>query len=133
MRRVVLDTNIIISALLFGGNPRLILLKAINGEMRLGMSPDLLRELREVLLRKKFNLTEQFVEMTIYEIEGLCDMVFPVNKVKVIDKDPDDDKILECALEYKADIIISGDEHILNLVSFHGIPILTSSQYLEYD
>ncbi len=133
MRRIVLDTNVIISALLFGGNPRQILLKIINGEIRLGISPALLEKLREVLSRKKFNLTEQFVEMTLYEIEGLGDPVFPRKKIKLIDKDPEDNKVLECALEYKADMIISGDEHILGLGTFRGIPILTPAKYLDND
>lgn len=133
MRRIILDTNVIISALLFGGNPRRVFLKVMNGEIRLGMSPDLLGELQGVLSRKKFNLTEQFIEMILYEIKGVCDMVFPRRKIRLIEKDPDDNKVLECALEYKADVIISGDEHILGLVTFRGIPIHTPAQYLEND
>lgn len=130
MRRIVLDTNVIISALLFGGNPRRVLLKVISGEVRLGMSPDLMAELQGVLSRRKFNLSEEFVHAALNEINSLCDMVLPRRKINLIEEDPDDNKVLECALEYKAEVIVSGDGHILGLVSFRNIPILTPTQYL---
>jgi predicted nucleic acid-binding protein len=95
------------------------------------MSPAMLYELQGVLSRKKFGLTEQFVETVMNEIKGLCDMVFPRRRVSVIEKDPDDNMILECSLEYGANEIISGDEHLLALATFEGIPILTPAQYLE--
>lgn len=130
MRRIVLDTNVIISALLFGGNPRKVFLKAITGEIRVGISPDLLGELQGVLARKKFNLTEEFIEAVMDEINSLFDVVFPRQTIVLIEKDPDDNRVLECALEYKADAIISGDEH-LGLAVFQDIPILTPAQYLD--
>ncbi len=131
IRRIVVDTNVVVSALLFGGNPREVLLQAIRGEIGLGMSPAMLSELQGVLSRKKFGLAEQFVETVMNEVKGLSDMVFPRRSVSVIEKDADDNMILECALEYKAHAIISGDEHLLALAAFEGIPILTPAQYLE--
>jgi putative PIN family toxin of toxin-antitoxin system len=131
MRRIVVDTNVMVSALLFGGNPREVLLRAIRGEIGLGMSPAMLCELQGVLSRKWFGLVEQFVETVMNEVKGLSDMVFPRRRVSVIEKDPDDNMVLECALEYRADAIISGDEHLLALSAFEGIPILTPAQYLE--
>ncbi len=131
MRRIVVDTNVMVSALLFGGNPRDVLLQVIRGEIGLGMSPAMLYELQGVLSRKKFGLAEQFIETIMNEVKGLSDMVFPGRSVSVIEKDADDNMILECALEYKAYAIISGDEHLLALAAFEGIPILTPAQYLE--
>lgn len=131
MRRIVLDTNVIISALLFGGTPGEVFLKAITGEIRVGISPDLMGELQGVLARKKFNLTEEFIKTVMDEINSLFDVVFPRKKIVLIAKDPDDNRVLECALEYNADAIISGDEHILGLAVFQDIPILTPAQYLD--
>jgi putative PIN family toxin of toxin-antitoxin system len=131
MRRIVVDTNVMASALLFGGNPREVLLQAIRGEIGLGMSPAMLYELQGVLSRKKFGLAEQLVETVMNEVTGLSDMVFPRRSVSVIERDPDDNMVLECALEYRAQAIISGDEHLLALAAFENIPILTPAQYLE--
>ncbi len=131
MRRIVVDTNVMVSALLFGGNPREVLLQAIRGEIGLGMSPAMLYELQGVLSRKKFGLAEQLVETVMNEVTGLSDMVFPRRSVSVIERDPDDNMVLECALEYRAQAIISGDEHLLALAAFENIPILTPAQYLE--
>lgn len=131
MRRIVVDTNVMVSALLFGGNPREVLLQAIRGEIGLGMSPAMLYELQGVLSRKKFGLAEQLVETVMNEVTGLSDMVFPRKSVSVIERDPDDNMVLECALEYRAQAIISGDEHLLALAAFENIPILTPAQYLE--
>lgn len=131
MRRIVVDTNIMVSALLFGGNPREVLLQAIRGEIGLGMSPAMLYELQGVLSRKKSGLAEQLVETVMNEVKGLSDMVFPRRSVSVIEGDPDDNMVLECALEYRAQAIISGDEHLLVLAAFEDIPILTPAQYLK--
>ena len=131
MRRIVVDTNVMASALLFGGNPREVLLQAIRGEIGLGMSPAMFYELQGVLSRKKFGLAEQLVETVMNEVTGLSDMVFPRRSVSVIERDPDDNMVLECALEYRAQAIISGDEHLLALAAFENIPILTPAQYLE--
>ncbi len=131
MRRIVVDTNVMVSALLFGGNPREVLLQAIRGEIGLGMSPAMFYELQGVLSRKKFGLAEQLVETVMNEVTGLSDMVFPRRSVSVIERDPDDNMVLECALEYRAQAIISGDEHLLALAAFENIPILTPAQYLE--
>ena len=65
LRRIVVDTNVMASALLFGGNPREVLLQAIRGEIGLGMSPAMLYELQGVLSRKKFGLAEQLVKLNV--------------------------------------------------------------------
>jgi len=129
--RVVLDTNVLISAVLFNGPPRAILELVIGGSVYGSLSLAILDELRDVLERPKFRFSPEQALQVIEELHAVCDIVNPTIRVDVVTADPNDNIILECALESKADIIVSGDQHLLALTEFKGIQIVSPSDYLK--
>ncbi len=129
--RVVLDTNIYISAIIFGENPRTCLELARNKEFELFASREILVELA-VKLRLKFDWKEEDIHMAIEGILAFANLVSPKHSINIIKDDPKDNIILECALETKADYIISGDKkHLLSLDKFKNIPIITARTFLD--
>ena len=130
MTRVVLDTNVFISATLFKGIPGRLLELAISGSFRVVTSPTLLDELDEKL-RGKFRLPSDNADQVRTDLEEFCEVVSTVNRLAIIRDDPDDDRILECAVAGRADYIVSGDRHLLKLGSYDGIAILTVRQFMD--
>ena len=132
--KIVLDTNTVISGLLWKGAPRQILDLARSGSLTLFTSPELLAELANVLERKKFSarlaLAETNVDELVYGYAALAKTIRPAKIEPMIKADPDDDKVLACAKAAKAEIITSGDDHLLNLKEYEGIRILTVKQLL---
>lgn len=131
MLRVVLDTNVLISAILFGGKPRQILEKAIRGEIRLCLSEPILEELKGVLQRSKFNYSAEMIQFILTELTGIADFVNPSETINVVLEDPEDNRILECAVEAKANYVISGDFHLLKLSRYLNIEVLNVAAFLE--
>ncbi len=131
--KVVLDTNVLLSALHFGGTPRAVLEKAIRGEVKLYLSDPILAELLAVLQRPKFCYPEEALQAIQTELTTIGYMVRPSMTIKKINADPSDNKILECALEAGADYIVSGDAHLLNLQEYKTIRIVTPAQFLQID
>jgi uncharacterized protein len=129
--RLVLDTNVLISAIVFGGVPREILHLVMAGEVDCFTSIPILEELHEVLQRPKFGLSAEQAQSIIEELSNLCDVVTPSVSVREITDDPDDDRILECALQAKADVIVSGDAHLLALATYGGTRILSPADLLK--
>lgn len=121
--RVVLDSNVFISAFLFGGPPRSLLHHVLRGAAECFISAALLDEIGGVLRRPKFGLTAEQALAVTGEIRDLCRMVSPVETVRMVEEDPDDNAVLECAAAASADLIVSGDRHLLRLGSWRGIRI----------
>ena len=130
--KIVFDTNIYISAILFGGNPRLCLELAREGDIQLYSSRKILLELAEKL-REKFLWQEEDI---LEALEGLLvstKLVKPEHTVSIIKQDVEDNRILECAETTNADFIVSGDKkHLLSLRNYKGIPILSAKAFLDY-
>ncbi len=131
--RVVCDTNVLISALLFGGNPRRILNKAIRGEVQLYLSEAILDELKRVLGRPKFGFSAEALQALYSELTTTGYVVGPSESISDVTEDVSDNRILECALEAKADYLVSGDAHLLNLKRYRNIPIVNPAQFLEIE
>lgn len=129
--KVVLDTNILISAIVFGGKPRDIFKRILSGKLRFAVSKEILNEVEGVLSGKKFRYPLQAVHEIRNAIEELGENVVPDKRIDRIIKDPDDNRILECALAANADFIISGDNHLLELKVFKGIQIINPADFLE--
>ena len=129
MRRVVLDTNVLVSALLFGGPPASLVRLVIGGEVVAVTSSALLAEFQDVLMAK-FQYPSSRTDLVIAEWRALSELVEPRIALAVITQDPSDNRVLECALSAQADAIVSGDKHLLALQTFHGIPILTPQAFL---
>jgi putative PIN family toxin of toxin-antitoxin system len=130
MIRAVLDTNIYISALMFGGLPGSLLDLALLQSFLTVISPALLEELDEKL-RLKFELSAEDTAMVRAKLESIAEIVRPDMVLHVIEDDPDDNRVLECAVKGNADYIVTGDRHLLRLGSYGAISILTVRQFLE--
>jgi len=129
--RVVFDTNVYISATVFpGGVPEELLKLAFTGDILLGVSKEILEELSKVYLRK-FHLNNLAVNEQIKRILNNAELVEPVEKLTVIKSDKSDNKVLECAVAYKAEIIVSGDSHLLEVKKYKGISILKPADFLR--
>jgi len=129
--KVVLDTNVLISAILFGGKPRQILEKAIRGEIRLCLSEPILEELKGVLQRPKFNYSPEMIQVILTELSGISDFVNVSKMIDVVVEDPEDNRILECTVEAKANYIVTGDSHLLKLSRYQNIEIVNTVAFLE--
>jgi putative PIN family toxin of toxin-antitoxin system len=131
LRRLVLDTNVLVSAALRNGSlPHRTLLKA-RMEGRLLASDATLAGFRSVLLRDKFDrdLDRVLREELLQEYERLSTLISIPTPIRAC-RDPRDDKFLEVALHGLADAIITGDRDLLELNPFHGVAILSPSEYL---
>jgi putative PIN family toxin of toxin-antitoxin system len=127
--RLVLDTNTAVSGLIWGGVPARLIDAAAAGTAQIISSVPLLDELHDDLFRKKFaaQLAEQGVDAAdLFEgYAALVQLVVPAVIGPVILADPDDDIVLATAVACGADLIVSGDAHLLGIGEFQGIPIVT--------
>ncbi len=124
---IVLDTNVLVSAMGWRGHERWLYERCRRGELRLAISNVLLDELRRVLRYPKLGFTGDEVEVFISDILLHALVVSPSRTLEVISEDPDDNRVLECALEAGARWIFSGDRHLLALSSYEGITISNAS------
>ncbi len=130
--KVVLDTNILVSALgWLKGNPHRILQKVIAGEIELFISHEQFEELSRVLEYPKLKFTEEqkvgFKRLLSEEATFVQSTVM----LDIIKEDPTDNRILECAVVARADFIISGDEHLLSLGKLGRTKITNASDFLR--
>ncbi len=130
MVKAVLDTNVLVSALFWRGTPYRCLLVAEAGLYELVISDEILDELEKVLA-KKFRLSKGEVEEAVGVIQKIGQRVEISKRVQVVKYDPDDDKFLEAAIAAAAEIIVSGDQHLLQLHQYEGIQILKASDFLK--
>ena len=130
--RIVADTNTALSGLLWQGTPRRLLDLARERKITLYTSMLLVAELAEVLARDKFAERLGAARVSAIELvqdyERLAETVTPeALPTPVIERDPDDDHILACAVSTEARLIVSGDSHLLDLKAYQGIPIRAAS------
>lgn len=128
--RVVLDTNILVSALFWEGNERDLVSRCFSGDLRSVTSPTILSELERVLVHK-FNTPENDVLDYIIEIMAISDIVTPPGELSVVETDPDDDMVLETASIGDADMIITGDVHLLTLNRYEDVDIIGAKDLIE--
>jgi putative PIN family toxin of toxin-antitoxin system len=132
--RVVADTNIVVSGLLWRGNPRRVLDSARDGIIELFTSPTLLEELEDVLGREKFATRLVAAGVTVSELvlgyEALATIIEAEAIEPVILADPADDAVLACALAAQSEVITAGDNHLLALKQHQEIRILTAAELL---
>lgn len=128
MLRVVIDTNVIISALNFGGNPKAVLELARKRHIRNTTSPFIINEIERVLTQK-FGWQMEVTREVINDIQGFSHVVNPPETLAVIKNLPDN-RILECAVAGEADYLISGDHHLTDLKTFGTIDIVTPTEFL---
>ena len=126
---VVLDSNVYVSALVFGGNPRAVVECAEEGLFELSISQPIKSEVERILV-EKFSWPQPRVKAATSYLWSLAHAIAPHQSVTDC-SDPDDNRILECALDGHAAVIVTGDGHLLKLHGYRGILILTPKQFLE--
>ena len=134
MNRVVLDTNIVVSAFLWGGTPRLLITGAIESGIILLSSDDILAELERTLNKSKFDDQFRLIKKTRSQITSeysqLTTIVVPTPLPAGIVRDAKDDMILAAAVGGNADAVVSGDKDLTSLKTYEKISILTPVQFL---
>ena len=132
--RAVADTNIVVSGLLWSGNPRRVLEAARDGRIDLYTSGLLLAELEDVLKRERFEIRLRAAGVTAHELVlgygSLATVIEPDTIGPVVLDDPDDDCVIACAVTAKSEVIVSGDSDLLKLQQYEGIRILTAAQLI---
>ncbi|MDR3195577.1 MAG: putative toxin-antitoxin system toxin component, PIN family [Endomicrobium sp.] len=129
--KIVLDMNVFVSAFYFEGNPKLVLERVIEGIDETYVSKGMNEEIFSVMIRPKFKTDIEYVEHFIKSIEDISIGVRTKEKLKGVSEDIKDGKILECALEAKAEYIVTGDKDLLSLKSFKNIKISSPENYLK--
>jgi uncharacterized protein len=127
---VAADTNIYISALIFAGLPRQFLLAAEDTRIRLFISEPIRQELLRIL-QTKFSWSNDQVNEILLQLEGCTELVRPIETLDVIKEDPDDNRVLECAVTAGARFIVSGDNDLLRLGQFRNIRIVKVADFMK--
>jgi hypothetical protein len=130
--RVVLDTNTLISALLFSGTASRLVPLWQSGEITLLLSKAILQEYLQVLTYPKFRISDQEVRGLIEEeVLPFVETIEVRKRLTVVRRDPDDNKFLECAVTGGAQYLVTGDRDLLELGSYRGITILSVADFLN--
>lgn len=129
-KKIIIDTNNLISALGWEGKSKKLIRRAINKEFDLFISVKQIAELKRVMNYPKFSFTEEQKKKFLEILFEIANIVETKIKVDVVKEDPDDNILLECAVEVNTDYIISGDEHLRKLKKFRGIRIVSVGEFL---
>ena len=128
--KIVVDTNVVISGVFFGGMPRKVLSAVINKEITACATEEIVDEYNEIVCemisRKQGHLNNDILAPLI----GIMEIVEAKTRVE-LSRDPDDNKFLGCAKDAKALYIVSGDKDLLVLKKFEGIEIITAKEFCE--
>jgi putative PIN family toxin of toxin-antitoxin system len=134
--RIVLDTNVALSALLWRGTPYR-LLEAIRQQPHIGLvsSAALIAELADVLTRpkaaKRLGVIEQSARTVLVDYLAAVELVEPISVPRVVPTDADDDQVIAAAVTAQATLIVSGDSDLLSMESYQGMPIVTAANALQ--
>ena len=128
---VVFDTNVLVSALGFGGTPLEALIRAFEDDVQLVVTSETLAELDRVMQYDRLPFTggkrKQYLEILRNEAE----VVTELPELAVVERDPDDDMFLACAVGGNCQYVVSGDDHLLALKSFRGVEIVSPASFLD--
>jgi putative PIN family toxin of toxin-antitoxin system len=129
--RIVLDTNVLASGLLFSGPPATILVAVESGRIGLVLTPEVIEEYNRVV----GTLLEQYPRIGVSEaldrVIASAEIFAPITLLRPVCTDPDDDKFFACALAGKARLIVSGDKHLRNASGSLGVDVLTPRDFLD--
>lgn len=126
---VTIDTNVYVSALHFGGKPRALLEAVIDGRVNVAISAPILAEVRRIL-RDKFEWEENDLTEAETLIRGFSTLVEPDEVLYVVEADPADNRVVECAVKSGSEFIVTGDKHLLALQRYVHISVVTVSEFL---
>ncbi len=130
--RAVIDTHVLIAGILWRGPPHTLLQHVRAGTVSLVSSPALLAKLADVIGRPKFDAiltrTNTSREQSLSEVRRLAEVIEPPPLAQPVCRDPDDDEVLALAVAAKVELIVSGDNDLLSLHSFQGVPMLAPAE-----
>ena len=129
MIRVVADSNVYVSAIIFGGKPQTVLELAQEGQIELFISDDILAEVTRIL-RDKFGRSREQLEADVMALDAITTRVQAIERIDAVTADADDNRILECAVAAGSECIVSGDSDLLALGKFRGIKIQRPAEFL---
>jgi uncharacterized protein len=129
MRKVVIDTNVFISAILFGGTPRKIINAWLEKKFILCLSPELKAEIL-IKLQKKFLLSSESIQYIEDALDKSSQKYIPSSKITIC-TDPKDNFLLELAEESNSNFLVSGDKHVLSLKYYKKTKILSPKDFVE--
>lgn len=131
MKRIVVDTNVLVSALLFGGKPGELVTLWKMGRIVPLCSKEIVEEYLRVLAYPKFQLSKSEIDFLLtHEILPYFKVLTVKPGESLVTMDPSDDKFIGCALEGRAEVIVSGDKHLLTLCH-SPVPIITTAAFFE--
>jgi putative PIN family toxin of toxin-antitoxin system len=131
--KAVLDTNVLISSVIATGVPHDVVVTGLSGEYQIIVSVATLTEFRETLLKypDRFGMDEDEIQREVETIRYFAEFVEPDEDISAVQADPDDDIFLEAAVAGNVDVVVSGDQHLLDLGSFRRIEIVTPRTFYE--
>jgi putative PIN family toxin of toxin-antitoxin system len=129
VNRVTLDSNVYLSGFVFGGKPKRVLEMAIDGEIEVAVSDPIIQEVRRHLLGK-FGWSKPRAAEAVESITEFAKHVTPTEAIDTVPTDPDDNRVLECAVSAGSQTIVTGDDDLLRLVAFRGIDIVRVADFL---
>ncbi|HLC70865.1 MAG TPA: putative toxin-antitoxin system toxin component, PIN family [Candidatus Nanoarchaeia archaeon] len=133
--KITVDTNILIAGTLWYGASFKILRAVEEKKVDLIISPEILEEFITAMeypeIQEKIKNKNLEMKFTAVKIKEIATIVYPSQKLQAVPDDPDDNIIVECAVEGKVDYLISKDNHLLKLKSYDGIPIITPEEFLK--
>ncbi|MDD8012915.1 MAG: putative toxin-antitoxin system toxin component, PIN family [Acidobacteriota bacterium] len=127
--RIVVDTNVLVSGMHWGGIPAEVVKAWANGRIEVVCSAEIIREYSEVLHRINREMPPDKLDGMLSFLISQSEIVQPNHWFKIILEDPGDDKFIDCAFHAQANMIISGDKHLLKLEKFGPILILSPSEF----
>lgn len=131
MIKAVLDANVFISALFWRGAPYRVVEQGLGGAFIMVTSPDIIQETGRTLIRK-FDFPPEDTREFLKTIVLSSYVVSPTEKLRVVKADPDDDKIIECAIAGGASFVVSGDRHLLDLKKYRSIVMISPQGFLKW-
>ena len=127
---VVIDTNVVASAIFFGGKPKDVIDLVMDNSLEAYASQDIIEEYNETVDYLKEKFSQKAPKLPLFEIESKCRIIEVHSKVDIC-RDPDDNKFIECALDSECYYIVSGDKDLLTVSEYEGIHIVTVAEFLE--
>ena len=128
--KIVIDTNVFISAVFFGGLPLQVLQSVISKQNDAYISPEIWDEYNDVIERMTKKYPSRLKQQLIDETFKLFKVIMPSAEINIC-RDPDDNKFISCALDAECMYIVSGDDDLLSLENIDGVAICTPSEFLN--
>jgi uncharacterized protein len=129
--KIVIDSNVFVSSFFWGGHPREVFERVINGFDELYITDEIIKEITSVMSSRKFDVNSIEIEDYTRIIEKYSKNIITKNVPNSISRDKSDDKILQCGLDGNVDYIVTGDKDLLVLKEYETIKIINPKDYLE--